>query len=82
MAVNGCPICLVKQRRIDELEEELKNLRAKVRYQERREQDGFFGSSTPSSKVPIKPNVAQREKKPKGARSHNQPQRTARKLVV
>jgi transposase len=68
MAVNGCPICLVKQRRIDELEEELKNLKAKVRYQERSEQEGFFGSSTPSSKVPIKPNVAKREKKPKGAR--------------
>jgi len=68
MAVNGCPICLQKQRRIDELEEELKKLRAKMRYQERREQDGFFGSSTPSSQLPIKPNAAHRERKPKGAR--------------
>lgn len=68
MAVNRCPICLEKQRRIDELEEELKNLKAKLRYQERREQEGFFGSSTPSSKMPIKPNAAPREQKPEGAR--------------
>lgn len=27
MAVNGCPICLVKQRRIDELEEEVRVFR-------------------------------------------------------
>ena len=68
MAVNGCPVCLQKQRRIDELEEEIKQLRAKLRYQERREQDGFFGSSTPSSKRPVKPNTEPKEKKPKGAR--------------
>lgn len=52
MAVNGCPVCLHKQRRIDELEEEVKRLRDKLRYQEREEEDGFFGSSTPSSKKP------------------------------
>lgn len=68
MAVNGCPVCLAKQRRIDELEEEVKRLQAKLRYEERKEQDGFFGSSTPSSKRPIKPNSGQKEKKPKGAR--------------
>src|SRR5512140_711342 len=68
MGINGCPICLEKQRRIDELEEKLKQLRAKQRLQERKEQDGFFGSSTPSSQRPIKPNSEQKEKKPKGAR--------------
>lgn len=68
MAVNGCPVCLQKQRRIDELEEENKSLRAKLRYQERREEDGFFGSSTPSSKRPLKPNTELKEKKPRGAR--------------
>ena len=68
MAVNGCPVCLHKQRRIDELEEEVKNLRAKLRYQERQGQEGFFGSSTPSSKLPVKPNSEQKEKKPRGAR--------------
>jgi transposase len=72
MAVNVCPVCLKKQRRIDELEEEVKRLRAKVRYQERKEKDGFFGSSTPSSKKPVKPNVEQKEKKPRGAKpGHN-----------
>jgi transposase len=72
MAVNGCPVCLKKQRRIDELEEEVKRLRAKVRYQERKEKDGFFGSSTPSSKKPVKRNVEQKEKKPRGAKpGHN-----------
>jgi len=69
MTVNTCPVCLRKQRRIDELEEEVKNLRATLRYQERKAQEGFFGSSTPSSKRPIKPNSEQKEKKPKGARA-------------
>lgn len=68
MAVNGCPVCLEKQRRIDKLEEENKRLLAKLRYQERKEQEGFFGSSTPSSKRPIKPNAEQKENKPRGAR--------------
>jgi transposase len=68
MAVKGCPICLVKQRRIDELEEEVKGLHAKLRYQERKEKDGYFGSSTPSSKRSVKPNSEREEKKPEGAR--------------
>ncbi len=68
MAINGYPVCLDKQRRIDELEEQVKGLQAKLRYQERKELDGPFGSSTPSSKLPVKPNAEQKEKKPKGAR--------------
>ena len=65
MAINGYPVCLDKQRRIDELEEQVKGLQAKLRYQERKELDGPFGSSTPSSKLPVKPNAEQKEKKPK-----------------
>ena len=68
MVVNGCPVCLQKQLRIDELEEKVKALEARLRYRERRDQDGFFGSSTPSSKLPVKPNSERQEKKPKGAR--------------
>ncbi len=68
MAVNGCAFCLQKQRLIDELKEEIEQLRAKLRYHARREQDGFFGSSTPSSKRPIKPSTEAKERKPKGAR--------------
>jgi len=68
MAVNGCLVCLEKQRRIDELEDELKRVREKLRYQERQGQEGFFGSSTPSSKLPVKPNTEEKEKKPRGAK--------------
>ncbi|AFM24613.1 IS66 family transposase [Desulfomonile tiedjei] len=68
MGINGCPVCLEKQRCIDELKEKIQSLEAKLRYQERKAQEGYFGSSTPSSKIPIKRNSEQKEKKPKGAR--------------
>lgn len=68
MAVNACPACLDKQRQIDELKDEVKSLRAKLRYQTRQGQEGFFGSSTPSSKLPVKPNTGEQEQKPRGAK--------------
>jgi hypothetical protein len=51
-----CTECLNKQQQINELEDEVVSLKAKLRYQERTAKEGFFGSSTPSSKIPIKPN--------------------------
>lgn len=54
-----CPQCLEKQRKIDELEEEILSLKAKLRYQDRTAKEGFFGSSTPSSKLPVKANSLQ-----------------------
>jgi hypothetical protein len=51
-----CKDCLEKQRQINELEEEISSLKDKLRYQERTAKEGFFGSSTPSSKHPVKPN--------------------------
>jgi transposase len=67
--INSCPECLKKQREIDALKEENQRLKQKLRYQERKTQEGFFGSSTPSSKIPLKPNRADKEeRKPKGAR--------------
>lgn len=51
-----CRQCLEKQRKIDELEEQIVLLKAKLRYQERTAKEGFFGSSTPSSKKPVKAN--------------------------
>lgn len=57
LAMPYCRQCLEKQRKIDELEEELVLLKAKLRYQERTAKEGLFGSSTPSSKIPIKPNT-------------------------
>jgi len=59
MAVNGCAVCLEKQRRIDEPVEEVKRLRVKVRYQERKEQEGFFGFSRPSSAY-VLPRISER----------------------
>jgi transposase len=61
-----CKQCLEKQRKIDELQEEIVRLKAKLRYQERTAEEGFFGSSTPSSKVPIKANRHGEEPRPHG----------------
>jgi transposase len=51
-----CKECLNKQQKINELEEEISQLETKLRYQQRTAKEGFFGSSTPSSKIPVKPN--------------------------
>lgn len=64
-----CPDCLEKQVKIDTLEAEVERLKAKLRYQERTSMEGFFGSSTSSAKVPIKPNsLADRQARRGGAR--------------
>lgn len=69
MAVNDCPLCQEKQRKIDQLTEEVERLRQKLRYKERKAAAGFFGSSTPSAQLPVKANTPPpREAKPKGAR--------------
>lgn len=46
-----------KQQEIDHLREENARLKARLRYQERTAKEGFFGSSTPSSKMPVKPSA-------------------------
>lgn len=51
-----CKGCFEKQCKIDELTEEVKRLKAKLNYLERKGQEGYFGSSTPSSQVPLKNN--------------------------
>jgi len=67
--INACPECLKKQRQIDALKEENQRLKQKLRYRERKNKEGFFGSSTPSSKKPLRPNRPEKEgHKPKGAR--------------
>lgn len=72
MGINTCPLCLEKQRQIDDLKEKVKGLQRALRRRERREEEGFFGSSTPSSKKPVKPNAEKQEEKPKGARPGHQ----------
>ncbi len=67
-----CEGCFEKQRKIEQLQEEITQLKAKLRYRERKDKEGFFGASTPSSKIPIKGNTPEKENKPKGARpGHN-----------
>ena len=51
-----CKVCLNKQQKINELEDEIVSLKTKLRYQQRSAKEGFFGSSTPSAKIPLKPN--------------------------
>jgi hypothetical protein len=52
--INACEECLKKQRIIDRQIEKIAALEAKLRRQKRRAKEGFFGSSTPSSKQPLK----------------------------
>jgi cell shape-determining protein MreC len=60
MRINLCRECLKKQQRIDDLLEENQRLKQKLKYQERKEKEGFFGSDS-SAKVPIKANTAKLE---------------------
>jgi transposase len=64
-----CMECYKKQLRINELEEEVARLKGKLRYQERTAKEGRFKSSTPSSKIPVKPNsLPERQAKKGGAK--------------
>jgi transposase len=69
-----CPGCLKKQQEIDRLQEENVRLKARLRHQERTAREGFFGSSTPSAKVPLKANTSGRglDTTPGGARPGHQ----------
>lgn len=61
-----CKECFQKQQKIDRLEVELRRVKDKLRYQERTAKEGPFGSSTPSSKVPVKPNSLEENQSRKG----------------
>lgn len=66
--LNFCEKCFEKQTEIDRLKEENERLRGKLNWKERKEKEGPFGSSTPSSQKPFKPNTQGEEKKMGGAR--------------
>ena len=68
-----CKECLQKQQKIDRLEEELRRVKAKLRYQERTAKEGPFGSSTPSSKVPLKANSLEENQARKGGAKFGHP---------
>ena len=52
----ACEGCFDKQIKIDKLEKRIVHLEYKLRRQELKSRAGYFGSSTPSSKIPIKEN--------------------------
>jgi transposase len=61
-----CRGCFEKQVEIDRLKEENRRLEAALRYERRKATEGPFGSSTPSSKIPVKPNSAPDERDKRG----------------
>lgn len=64
-----CQGCFEKQIEIDRLQEEVERLKGRLRYQERTVREGFFGSSTPSSQIPLKANsLKENQSKRGGAR--------------
>lgn len=66
--LNFCEKCFEKQRKIDDLTDELQRLRGQLNRKERKEKEGPFGISTPSSQKPFKPNTPEEEKKMGGAK--------------
>lgn len=64
--VNTCEGCLEKQRLIDRQFEEIQQLKQKLRVNERKSKEGFFGSSTPSSQIPVKENSVAEKQAQKG----------------
>jgi len=61
-----CEECFKKQCRIDLLEDKVDQLKAQLKRQERTAREGLFGSSTPSSKKPVKSNTVNEENKRSG----------------
>lgn len=61
-----CEGCFEKQRTIDGLLEENRQLKAKLRYRERKEEEGYFGASTPSSKLPFRHTTPEENREKKG----------------
>ena len=66
--IHYCEDCFNKQQEIDNLKDENQRLKQKLRYRDRKDKEGFFGSSTSSAKIPLKANIPDKESKPKGAR--------------
>ena len=61
-----CEGCLQKQRQIDQLIEENQRLKQQLRYRQRQVEQGPFGSSTPSSKIPVKASSLEENQTKKG----------------
>lgn len=68
-----CEGCFEKQRKIDALMEENQRLKAKLGYLERKEKEGYFGSSTPSSQVLLKANTHKKHPSKRGGAKPGHP---------
>jgi transposase len=66
MAIYYCPHCFAKQQEINRLKDRIVHLEGKLRLRQRQAQEGPFGSSTPSSKVPLKPSALPQRQARKG----------------
>jgi len=64
--VNLCEGCFEKQLIIDRQFEEIQRLKQKLNVNRRRLTEGFFGSSTPSSQVPVKANSLEENQAKRG----------------
>ena len=80
LRLNYCPGCLEKQREIDRLREEIVRLKARLRYQERTANEGPFGSSTPSAKVPLKANTSPESSQRRGGAKPGHPGHGRRRI--
>jgi transposase len=71
MSLDGlyyCKGCFAKQQIINKLTVENERLKASLRAQKRAAREGAFGSSTPSSKIPVKPNALDERQARSGGR--------------
>ncbi|MGI9106675.1 MAG: IS66 family transposase [Pyrinomonadaceae bacterium] len=64
--VNSCESCFQKQLKIDRLTQENESLRGELQRLKRKAVEGFFSSSTPSSKIPLKENAPEEKSKKQG----------------
>ena len=64
--ISYCESCFKKQQHIDRLEEEIASLKAKLKYRQDKDKEPFFGSSGPSSKIPLKEDTEEINTKKKG----------------
>lgn len=64
--INSCDSCFEKQLKIDRLTQENESLRGELQRLKRKSVEGFFSSSTPSSKIPVKENSKEENLKNQG----------------
>ncbi len=66
LGINTCDACLEKQREIDRLRDEVTRLRSQLGQRQRDAHAPPFGSSTPSSKIPVKANTTAEQTQKRG----------------